>query len=129
MLEEPKLRRILGEAGCLSVWQGDDAEILVLPIFRTPIVTLLWRWWSAGNKTNAREKKLSGREVVSHVLYHLADFERLKEKSTGARQAGTHQWQPPPAEIYKINIDAMVPSWRVGAAVCKGCQVRFKGRR
>jgi hypothetical protein len=49
------------------------------------IVVLLWRWWSARNKVNARENRITGSKVCSLVVFYVAQFEKGR-KTNKAQQ-------------------------------------------
>ncbi|GJM91514.1 hypothetical protein PR202_ga07890 [Eleusine coracana subsp. coracana] len=70
---------------------------------------LLWRWWSARNKVNARERTAYGAEIYSDIIYYINEFSKLKKAAgTGGGGGGAvAKWEgPPPEDMYKINIDA-----------------------
>jgi hypothetical protein len=70
------------------------------------IVVLLWRWWSARNKANAGEKKLTGPEVIFVVNFYVQDFAKLQKRSEKGQTTQISRWEPPPHGVYKINSDA-----------------------
>ena len=67
---------------------------------------LLWRWWSARNKVNAGEKQLPTQEIISLVTFYVTEFEKLKKKEVEKGTKKKVKWEPPPPEVYNINIDA-----------------------
>jgi hypothetical protein len=70
------------------------------------IIVLLWRWWSARNKTNAGEEKMTSSQVCSLVTYYVQDFEKLKKNSEKGQPARITRWEAPPQGTYKISTDA-----------------------
>ena len=80
-------------------WKMDEAT-------QQKVWVLLWRWWSARNKVNAREKRKSAQEICSLITFYVTEFEKLKKKEGGNIPKKLHKWKPPPPGYYKINIDA-----------------------
>ncbi|WVZ50515.1 hypothetical protein U9M48_001761 [Paspalum notatum var. saurae] len=66
----------------------------------------LWRWWSPRNKVNAGGNMVSVAEINSSVSFYLMEFEKLATKGRDNVKAFAAKWEPPPIEIYKINVDA-----------------------
>ncbi|GJM87790.1 hypothetical protein PR202_ga03783 [Eleusine coracana subsp. coracana] len=62
-----------GKEVALKLW-AMDSEV------QLKIVTWLWRWWAARNKTNAAERRLNAMEVCSSVDYHCSEFAKLKAR-------------------------------------------------
>jgi hypothetical protein len=72
---------------------------------RDAIFIWMWHWWSAWNKANAGERVAPGTEIYKLVHYYLVEFEKLYKKSPSSA-LNRLKWRPPPAEYYKINVDA-----------------------
>lgn len=103
-LNVEEYRRILiecrpGQEVIKKVWSFPEHSQLT-------IFVLLWRWWSARNKTNAGERKATGAEIFSSVVYHVTDFEKLRYSKNKHRISRTDKWEPPPHNLYKVNVDA-----------------------
>jgi hypothetical protein len=69
------------------------------------IVVLLWRWWLARNKVNAGEKRITGSEVCSLVVFYAAQFEKGRKTDKAQQQVGQNKWEPPSEDMYKISIN------------------------
>ncbi|GJN18408.1 hypothetical protein PR202_gb05568 [Eleusine coracana subsp. coracana] len=67
---------------------------------------LLWRWWSARNKVNAGEGRISSQDVCSLMTYYATEFEKLRKPEAQHRSTTTQLWLPPDPDFYKINTDA-----------------------
>jgi hypothetical protein len=65
------------------------------------IVVLLWRWWSARNKVNAEEKRITGSEVCSLVVFYVAQFEKGRKTEQAQQQVRQNKWDPTPEDVYK----------------------------
>jgi len=79
------------------------------------VLILLWRWWSARNKANAEDKMASPGEVCSSVTYFLMEFKKLDSQQKQEKQKTQMKWKAPPADYYKLNIDASFdPKMRSG---------------
>lgn len=68
------------------------------------IVVLLWKWWSVRNKVNAGERRFTGPVVCSLVSFYVAEFQK-EQKTTNRAESSKKKWEPPPEDMYKINID------------------------
>jgi hypothetical protein len=70
------------------------------------VIILLWRWWFARNKANAGDQMASPGEVCSLVTYFLMEFKKLANQQKQEKQKIQMKWKAPPADYYKLNIDA-----------------------
>lgn len=70
------------------------------------VIIFLWRWWSARNKVNAKEKRWSTADICSSVIYHLTEFERLTQHKGTKESMPQARWRPPDVNLYKLNTDA-----------------------
>lgn len=68
-------------------------------------LNLLWQWWSARNKANARENRSSKNEVCRMIQYRLNDCARPAEKDAVHRVPRQIKWLPPPEHVTKTNFD------------------------
>ena len=90
------------------------------------IFVFLWRWWSARNKANAGEKMASSDEICKSVAFHLMDIAKLGNPSHVVPRTIILKWKPPPADCYKVNVDAsfhprtMTGGWGFVARDCSG---------
>jgi hypothetical protein len=90
------------------------------------IFVFLWRWWSARNKENAGGRMASSAEVCKSVAFYLMEFEKMTISSHSVSRAVSLKWKPPPADCYKINVDAsfhsrtMTGGWGFAARDCNG---------
>ena len=76
------------------------------PHLQMQIVVLLWKWWSVRNKVNAGGKKPTSMEICSLVIFYVSEFEKNQKTTKFQQQIGQRKWEPPPENVYKINIDA-----------------------
>ncbi len=75
---------------------------------KTTIFYLLWVWWSARNKANVGEEKLSQGEIEHHVQNTAAYLKNpvLHNKvQFGWSMRKGNTWKAPPPGILKINFD------------------------
>ena len=90
------------------------------------IFVFLWRWWSARNKANAGEKMASSDEICKSVAFHLMDIAKLGNPSHVVPRTIILKWKPPPADCYKVNVDAsfhprtMTGGWGFVVRDCSG---------
>ncbi|RLN30463.1 hypothetical protein C2845_PM05G19940 [Panicum miliaceum] len=70
-------------------------------------VGLLWAWWDARNKANARDKRRSTEEVIykaQPIIIHAQ--QEGAGRSLNAGRAHDQRWIPPTPDVWKINVDA-----------------------
>jgi ribonuclease HI len=68
------------------------------------VVVLLWCWWSARNKANQGERRISSDEICCAIAYHVNEMQKLKPSVTCTTNE-QKKWQRPPEGVYKINCD------------------------
>ncbi|WVZ60116.1 hypothetical protein U9M48_010177 [Paspalum notatum var. saurae] len=66
----------------------------------------LWRWWSARNKANDGSKLATVSDICSSVSFYLLELEQLATNCKDKAKSPSARWRPPPADYYKINVDA-----------------------
>lgn len=75
---------------------------------KTTIFYLLWVWWSARNKANVREEKLSQGEIehrVQNTAAYLKNPVLHNTIQSGRSVRKGNTWKAPPPGILKINFD------------------------
>ncbi|KAE8773514.1 hypothetical protein D1007_54200 [Hordeum vulgare] len=90
-----------------------NAQDMLMTIFhmeeqqRMQILAMMWQWWTARNKRNAKDGSRSVLEVAAQSRRWAGEFVMYLTKPRGSstHANGVDQWERPVTEVLKINTD------------------------